>query len=103
MHKALVATLCAASFALAAGSVSGPAANAAIACHDGFQIINGQEISTPYCNDAHLAQIAREHGFKVTADEVRNNPARKYEICRWVGSDMYAQDYCPDNGGPADK
>lgn len=76
-----------------------PAANAAIVCKDGFQNSNGNWISTPYCNDAHLAQIARKLGVKVSDSEVRNNPAKKYEICRFIGGAGEGSEYCPDEGG----
>lgn len=74
-------------------------ADAAIVCKDGFQNSGGSWISTPYCNDAHLAQIARKLGVKVSDAEVRNNPARKYEICRFIGGSGEGSEYCPDEGG----
>lgn len=73
-------------------------AEAAIVCKDGFQNSGGNWISTPYCNDAHLAQIARKHGVRVSDSDIRNNPAKKYEICRFLGSER-THDYCPDDGG----
>ena len=73
-------------------------AQAAIVCHDQWQVWGGQEISTPYCNDAYFAKVARGHGFKVTDDQIRNDPSLS-EVCRWAGSDIRIQDYCPDNGG----
>jgi hypothetical protein len=27
---------------------------------------------------------------------VRNNPAKKYEVCRFIGSSPAASSYCPD-------
>lgn len=75
------------------------AASAAIVCKDGFQKSGGNWISTPYCNDAHLAQIARGYGVKVSDAEIRNNPAKKDEVCRFVGISGTARDYCPDQGG----
>ena len=74
-------------------------ARAAIVCHDQYQVSGGQEISTPYCNDAYFAKVARGHGFKVSDEAIRNNPALKGEVCRWAGSDIRIQNYCPDNGG----
>jgi hypothetical protein len=90
---------CTAAGLLAVAVFSAPAAQAAITCKDGFQMSGGQWISTPYCNDAHLAQIARKHGVRVSDQEVRNNPAKKYEVCRFLSGDMNARDYCPDDGG----
>lgn len=93
----LAASVAAALLAIAAWAA--PSAQAAIACKDGFQMSGGRWISTPYCNDAHLAQIARNHGVRVSDQEVRNNPARKYELCRFLSGDPNARDYCPDEGG----
>lgn len=74
-------------------------AYAAIVCKDGFQKSGGSWISTPYCNDAHLAQIARHHGVRVSDAEVRDNPNRKGEICRFLSGSPTARDYCPDDSG----
>jgi hypothetical protein len=79
--------------------IAAPPAHAAIVCKDGFQNSNGNWISTPYCNDAHLAQIARKLGVKVSDSEVRNNPAKKYEICRFIGNAGEGSEYCPDDSG----
>jgi len=72
-------------------------AEAKIVCRDGFQVSGGREISTPYCNDALVAAVARERGFKVSDAEVRNKPSKKNEICRWVGGDIRINHYCPDD------
>ena len=74
-----------------------------IRCNGNYQVVDGQEISTPYCRDNALAAVAREHGFNVSDASVRNNPARKQEICRWIGSDIRTQPACdevlPDGDG----
>lgn len=74
-------------------------AQAAIVCRDGFQNSGGNWISTPYCNDAHLAQIARNLGVKVSDAELRANPAKKDEVCRLIGNVGPGSEYCPDDGG----
>jgi hypothetical protein len=52
----------------------------------------GQPISTPYCRDNYLlASVARKYGFKVSDAAIRNNPSRKEEICRYIGSDIRVQ------------
>ena len=75
----------------------------AIRCNGNFQVVNGQEISTPYCRDNALAAVARAYGFNVSDATVRNNPARKQEICRWIGSDIRTRPACdevfPDGDG----
>jgi len=63
-----------------------PAA-AHIACDGDYQIVEGNEIATPYCSDRTLARVARERGARVTGREVRSNPAIKDDLCRFVGDD----------------
>jgi hypothetical protein len=77
----------------------GTEAEARIVCHDGFQVVNGQEISTPYCNDNYVAEVARQHGVKVANEAVRNNPSLKSQICRFVGSDVRIENYCEGDRG----
>jgi len=77
----------------------GAKAEARIVCHDGFQVVNGQEISTPYCNDNYVAEVARQHGVKVANGAVRNNPSLKGQICRFVGSDIRIENYCEGDRG----
>jgi|JRYH01.1.fsa_nt_gb hypothetical protein len=79
-------------------SVTAVPAEARIACKDGFQLSGGNWISTPYCNDEHLAQIARRHGVKISGNEVRANPNKKYEVCRFLSGSPTARDYCPSEG-----
>ena len=64
----------------------------AVECRGNFQIVNGQEISTPYCRDAHLAKVAG-----VSADKVRNNPNFKEEVCRHHGHDNRVREACNMN------
>lgn len=68
-----------------------------IVCNDDFQSVEGRPVDTPYCDDAYLAKVAREYGSKVTASELRNNPNRKAEVCRLVGSDDRVKDTCWDD------
>lgn len=87
-------------FVLAVTSVS-PAF--AITCHGNYQVVNGQEISTPYCRDNALAAVARASGFHVSDSTIRNSPARKEEICRYLRGDIRVETACeevlPDGGG----
>lgn len=68
-------------------------AQAGIVCRDGYQVVNGQEISTPYCGDNYVAAIARKHGMKVGDAEVRNNPAAKAQVCRFISSDIEVREF----------
>jgi hypothetical protein len=74
-------------------------ASARIVCHDDFQVINGQEIATPYCQDNELAHVARGFGRRVSDAEVRNNPALKDELCRYLGSDIRVKTACASSTG----
>lgn len=65
----------------------------AVECRGNFQVVNGQEISTPYCRDAHLAKVAG-----VSAHKVRNNPNFKEEVCRHYGHDNRVREACNLNG-----
>jgi hypothetical protein len=78
------------------GLGAGPAA-AAIKCVNGSQIVNGSPIATPYCQDALVAQVAQEHGFKVSAAEIRNNPNLKRNVCQFVGRDNRVHIACIDS------
>ncbi len=68
----------------------------AIECKEDYQIVQGQPISTPYCRDGYLAEVAREYGFKTSAEAVRDNPSRKEEICRYIGNDIRVQTACSE-------
>jgi hypothetical protein len=91
-------------FAVAAGLVAMPAlilsaslpAEAKIVCVDGNQIVNGQPLSTPYCQDALVAKVAREHGMKVSDAAVMNNPNLKRNVCQFVGRDIRIYNACID-------
>ena len=72
----------------------------AIECNRGLQAINGDLISTPYCQDAYLAEVAREYGLKASAAQIRNNPNFKKEICRTVFTDNRVQLTCEQAGVP---
>lgn len=71
-------------------------AEARIKCVNGFQIVNGSPISTPYCQDNLVAQVAREHGMKVSEAEVRSNPNFKRHVCQFVGRDIRVYQACID-------
>jgi hypothetical protein len=77
-----------------------PPADAAIKCRDGFQNSGGNWISTPYCNDEHLAEIARKHGVKVSGHDMRYDWGKKEDVCRLLRGFPSVRDYCPPEGGP---
>lgn len=71
-----------------------PASAAGIVCKESYQVVRGQEIATPYCADNYLAQVARLYGMRVSNAEVRSNPNRKREVCRFIGHDIRVSDNC---------
>ena len=75
------------------------AALAHIVCHDDFQVVNGREIATPYCQDNTLAQVSRRFGRRVSDAQVRNNPGLKDELCRNFGSDIRVKSACASSTG----
>jgi hypothetical protein len=89
-HAAQICFLAGSFIAAAATSAS------AIECREDYQIVQGQPISTPYCRDGYLAQVAHEYGFKASAEAIRNNPSRKEEICRYIGNDIRVQTACSE-------
>jgi hypothetical protein len=64
---------------LAVNGVVTPA-SAAIKCQDGNQLVQGNWMATPYCQDALLAQVATQRGFKTSFAAIRNNPNLKKEL-----------------------
>lgn len=81
-------------FSLAALMLGAEAASAKIACNGAYQIVKGQPVATPYCEDSYLAAVAREYGMAVSASAVRASPSVKERVCRLVGHDNRAQSAC---------
>jgi uncharacterized protein YgbK (DUF1537 family) len=71
-------------------------AEARIVCKNGYQIVNGSPIATPYCQDALVASVARQHGMKVSDAAVMNNPNTKRYVCQFVGRDIRLTTACVD-------
>lgn len=72
-------------------------ADARIRCNKDYQIVQGNEIHTPYCADNYLAKVAREYGIRVSNSQIRNNPNKKAEVCRLIRHDIRVQDNCPND------
>lgn len=70
-------------------------ASAKIRCSpDGFQYVQGSWLSTPYCQDGLVGKVARQYGVRVSDAEIRWNPNRKAEVCRFVGHDIRIRNAC---------
>ncbi len=85
-----------------ATTITNPA-TAKIRCNGPYQVVQGNQIATPYCGDNYLAQVARGYGSSVSARAIRQSPSKKEEICNWIGHDPRVQDICAgfrnDEGG----
>ncbi len=77
-------------------AVAATSAEAKIACNKGFQMVQGSWISTPYCRDAYVAEVAHTYGFSATADKVRNDPLFKQRLCRFIGQDIRIKEACDE-------
>ena len=56
-------------------------AEAGIVCDGNFQIVNGQPVSTPYCEDEQLAHVLRGRGVKISGEAIRRSAELKRESC----------------------
>lgn len=92
MTKSNTARICFFAIAFAASATSA----SAIECNEDYQIVQGRPVSTPYCRDNYLAAVARTYGYRVSDTTIRNNPSRKEEICRYIGSDIRVQTACAE-------
>ena len=86
------AVVLATAMAAALGVCIGPAA--AIECRGEYQVVQGQLLATPYCQDNYLATVAREYGSRVSARQIRNNPNTKADVCRFMGHDSRVSHMC---------
>lgn len=88
---------------IVAGTARFAPAEARIVCDEGYRVIKGQKLATPYCMDVYLAQVAREYGTRVSARTILNNPSKKREVCEFVGQDIRVKNICdlvlPRRGG----
>lgn len=79
-------------------------ASSGIVCDGRYQIVQGNPISTPYCEDNYLAVIAQRAGSRVTGRQIRQNPLTKQKVCHLVGFDPAVRDICfgftQDGNGP---
>ncbi len=88
---ALVAMMAGVAFGFAA---SKPAEARGIKCINGYQVVKGARLATPYCQDNLLAEVAREYGSRVSAKTIRNNPNEKRNVCRLIGQDIRVKHNC---------
>lgn len=83
--------------AIIAGLVGEPPnAMARIACKGPYQIVQGNLLATPFCEDGYLASVAREYGKRISGSAIRSNPSLKRETCQFIGHDNRVAGICGD-------
>lgn len=88
----IIATLC---FALTIlPSVKAEAGRYGIVCKGQFQLVNGRWISTPPCEEAVIAKVARSYGYRYSTADVRNGALNKVAICHSFGNDIRLSGIC---------
>lgn len=65
-----------------------------IRCNGSYQVVNGSEIATPYCQDENLARLARKRGIEVTGTQIRKDLGKKLAVCRVIGKQTSARSAC---------
>lgn len=80
--------------AIAAGVVAPQSALAKIKCDGAYQVVSGNLLATPYCQDNNLARVARSYGLRVSDRDIRQNPNRKRYVCGIVGRDIRVRTAC---------
>jgi hypothetical protein len=88
------------SLVFSAGVFAAAPASAEIKCQDGNQLVQGNWLSTPYCQDELLFRVANERGFKTSFAAIRNDPNHKKELCRSLFTDIRVQMTCQSAGVP---
>ncbi len=64
-------------------------------CNGPYQIVQGQEIATPPCENNYIAKVARSYGYRVTGKQLSQNPNKKVHICAILGHDTRISSHCP--------
>ncbi len=63
-------------------------------CQGQYQLVDGSLISTPPCQEAYIAKVARSYGYKVSARQIRKNPNKKVSLCQRLGHDIRISNIC---------
>ena len=69
-------------------------AQSRIVCDGNYQIVNGSPISTPYCQEQNVVQVARGYGIRVSLQEIRNSESTRASVCQTIGYDNRVRDFC---------
>ena len=96
MHRARISALALLAVALPVTLVE--PAQSRIVCEGNYQIVNGSPISTPYCREKTIVQVARAYGMRVSLDAIRNSESTKRDVCAVIGYDNRVRDTCQPYG-----
>ena len=80
---------------------SGATVQARTSCANGFQQVQGSWLSTPYCQDQLVAEVARQYGMNAPVKAIRSNPNFKRDVCRLIGQDIRVKENC-DEANPSE-
>ena len=94
--RSILRGLAVSTLAVALVASIGGTAQARIICDEGYQNVRGDLISTPYCQDEQVANVARQYGVRTSGAAIRNNPGHKRDVCRLIGRDNRVQQACID-------
>ena len=94
--KTKTANAAIAALAVGIGSMAFVSSASAIQCKGRYQVVSGNMLSTPFCEDNYLARIARSYGVRVSNRQIRFNPNKKEEVCRLVRHDNRVSGICND-------
>jgi hypothetical protein len=104
MHRFSISSTALAACALAGLPLA--TAHARIACDGNYQVVQGNLIATPYCQEHNLARVAQAYGMRVSFDAIRSSDSVKGQVCRTIGHDMRVRETCllfRNEGGPVDR
>jgi hypothetical protein len=71
---------------------------ARIQCQGNFQMSKYGPIATPYCEEEQIARVAQSYGWKVTAQQVHQDPLKKVYVCQVLGNDNRLKGSCAGYG-----
>ena len=101
MNRVTIASTTLAACALAGLPLT--SAQARIACDGNYQIVQGNPIASPYCQEQNLARVAQGYGLRVSFDAIRSSDSVKGQVCRTIGHDNQVRETClmfRNEGGP---
>ena len=63
-------------------------------CEGPYQIVNGDRLATPICQNRYIARVARKYGYRVTGRQLGRNANKKVLICTNLAHDTRIRHNC---------